>query len=80
MPDINVSIDKTSLAATVESIKRQRAKMLCNCGPYAYMFLHRDVEIEHTDETCICDPVFISQGDFRPSVYFANEILKPVIH
>ena len=80
MPDFDVSIDKTSLPATVESIKRARAKMLRNCGPMAYMFLHRAVDVIHTDETCICDPVFIAQNDFRPSVYFAEQILNPVLH
>ena len=80
MPDFDISIDKTSVTTTVESIKRQRAKMLRNCGPYAYMFLHRHIEMEHTDEWCICDPVFITQNDFRPSVYFAQQILNPVMH
>jgi hypothetical protein len=80
MADFDVSIDKSSLATTVEAIKRARARMLRNCGPHAFMFLHRQVEVIHTDETCICDPVFITQNDLRPSVYFAEQVLKPVVH
>jgi hypothetical protein len=55
--------------------------MLRNCGPKAFMFLHRCLEIEHAeDEKCICDPVVITQDDYRPSEYFAEQILFPVIH
>lgn len=82
MPDFDVSLDKTSLASTVESIKRERAKMMRTCGPQALLILHRSVDIQHTqpDCDCICDPVVITQNDPRPSVEFAREILYPTVH
>jgi len=77
---MDVWIDKTSLETAVESIKRVRAKMLRNCGPYAYVYLHRKVDVLHTDESCICGPVFITQNDLRPSIEFAEQLLYPVDH
>ena len=80
MPDFDVSIDKSSLNTATESIKRARSRMLNRCGPQSYMWLHRHIDVLHTDETCICGPVFIAQNDFRPSVYFAEQILNPIVH
>lgn len=81
MPDYDVSIDKTSLDTATESIKRVRAKMMRNCGPMAYVWIHRHVDMEHSDgENCLCDPVTIAQRDLRPSIEFAREILYPVFH
>ena len=80
MPDYDVQIGKTSLDSCAESIKRIRSKMMRNCGPYAYVYLHRHVDIEHEGEFCICDPVVITQTDYRPSLYFAEQILYPVVH
>ena len=64
-----------------EEIKRARATMMRECGPKAYLYYHRQIGIEHDEsQFCICDPVVIAQSDYRPSVYFASEILHPVVH
>ena len=64
-----------------EEIKRARATMLRQHGPHAYVYYHRQDGTEHEDSrSCICDPVVITQNDHRPSVYFAIEILNPVLH
>lgn len=78
--DYDITLDESSLESAVEGIKTARAKMLRNYGPCAYIYLHRKMEVEHTDERCICDPVFIRQDDVRPSLYFAEQILNPVLH
>lgn len=66
---------------TVERIKRARATMMRQHGPQAYVYFHREIEVDHEEsQFCICDPVVIGQNDIRPSLYFANEILYPVDH
>jgi hypothetical protein len=65
----------------VEKIKVWRAFLLRRCREEDYLFIHRNVAIEHEySQSCICDPVTITQNDFRPSLYFANEILNPTMH
>lgn len=69
------------LTQTVERVKRTRARMLRQHGPTAYVYFHREIGIDHEDsQFCICDPVVIGQQDHRPSLYFAREILFPVVH
>ena len=80
MPDFDVSIDKSSLRTATESIKRARSRMLQRCGSNAYMWLHRHIDVEHAGEDCICGPVVIAQNDVRPSEYFAEQIMNPVVH
>lgn len=72
---------KLSIMQTVERVKRARAKMLRQHSPTAFVYFHREIEVEHEDsQFCICDPVVIGQNDHRPSLYFAHEIHYPVVH
>lgn len=65
----------------VEKVKRARAIMMRQAGPSAFVYFHREIDVDHDDsQFCICDPVRIGQNDFRPSLYFAEQILYPVLH
>jgi len=78
---LTFSASDIPLVRLTAEIKRARAKMLRECGPNAYLYYHRQDGTEHQESrSCICDPVVITQNDHRPSVYFANEILSPVMH
>lgn len=83
MDPISLTFDASEipLVRLTGEIKAARAVMLRQHGPNAYVYYHRQLEIEHEDsQWCWCDPVVIAQNDHRPSVYFANEILNPVLH
>lgn len=78
---LRIDKSKIPIFQVEERVKRARAKMLRQCGPTAFVYFHREIAIEHDDsQFCICDPVVIAQTDYRPSLYFANEILYPVMH
>ena len=79
--NLNVDVSKLPLMQTVERVKRARATMMRSAGPSAYVYFHREIEVEHDDsQFCICDPVTIGQNDYRPSLYFAHQIHYPVLH
>lgn len=65
----------------VAKVKRARAAMLRLSGSVSYIYFHREIEMEHDDsESCLCDPVRIGNNDYRPSLYFAHQILYPTNH
>ncbi len=81
MSAYDVTLDFSHIDKTVESIKIARGRMLRACGPNARLTLHRKLDIEHNElPFCICDPVVITQHDWRTSEHFAREILFPQIH
>ena len=78
---LEFDVSEIPLFKLTAEIKRARATMMRECGPKAYLYYHRQIGIEHDEsQFCICDPVVIAQSDYRPSVYFASEILHPVVH
>lgn len=70
------------LSKLVAVIKRARATLMCHSGPSEVVILHRKYkDFEHSiSHLCGCGPVVISQTDYRPSLYFAKEVLYPVLH
>ena len=69
------------LLQMAEKVKQARAHMMLAGSSKAYIYFHREIELEHDDsQFCICDPVVITQTDYRPSLYFAEQILYPVVH
>jgi hypothetical protein len=78
---LTFDVSQVPLVKLTAEIKCARAKMLRECGPNAYLYYHRQDGTKHVEsQSCMCDPVVIAQNDHRPSVYFANEILNPVLH
>jgi hypothetical protein len=81
MPDFTIDISQEFFQLT-ETIKRARAALLFHSGPTDFVYIHRRYEgFEHCfDGICACQPVAISQTDYRPSMYFAHQVLYPTVH
>jgi hypothetical protein len=79
--DLSFDMSDHPVIKLAEEIKKDRAFMLRNCSPKAYLTYHRKDQFEHTEsQLCPCKPVTITQQDHRTSMYFAHQILYPQLH
>lgn len=76
----NLTFDMSEFYKLVDKIKLRRAE-LRHHSPSAYVYFHRNFKVEHEQSRCcLCDPVVITQFDWRESSYFAKQILYPTAH
>ena len=79
--NLNCDVSTIEVAQLTETIKRARAILMLHGTPTEAVVLHRKIDVEHQlTEYCWCNPVLIAQNEWRPSLYFANEVLNPVMH
>jgi len=72
---------KLEIVQLTETIKQARATLLRYGAPTEVVVLHRKIDIKHElTEYCLCSPVFIAQNEWRPSMYFAHQVLYPTMH
>jgi hypothetical protein len=72
---------KLEIVQLTETIKRARATLMRHGTPTEVVVLHRKIDLEHElSEYCWCNPVFIAQNEWRPSMYFAHQVLYPTMH
>jgi hypothetical protein len=79
--DLNGDALTIEVVQLTETIKRARAALMLHGTPTEAVVLHRKIGLEHElTEHCWCNPVLIVQNEWRPSLYFAHQVLYPVMH